>query len=45
MGQPVCHMSSKANVSVFGAAEGLALIPRSPGTLDALGPQSKLFSA
>lgn len=45
MGQPVHHMSSKANVSVAGAAEGWALIPRSPGTLDALGPHPKLFLA
>lgn len=51
MGQPACHMSSKASVSVVGAAEGWALIkiprepPRCPGALDALGPQPKLFLA
>lgn len=51
MGQPVCHMSSKANVSVVGAAEGRGTDkiprepPRCPGALDALGPQPKLFLA
>lgn len=45
MGQPVCHKSSKATVSVVGAAEGRALIKYSGGHQDALRPQAKLFLA
>lgn len=38
MGQPVCHMSSKTNVSVVGAAEGRALIKYPGSHQDDLGP-------
>lgn len=45
MGQPVCHTSSKATVSVVAVAEGPALIKYPGGHQDALGPQAKLFLA
>lgn len=38
MGQPVCHTSSKANISVVGAAEGRALIKYPGSHQDAPGP-------
>jgi hypothetical protein len=51
MGQPACHMPSKANLSVAdccgvpGTEKMPMEQPRCPGTLDALRPQPKPFLA